>query len=126
MLRTDAHAGTSGDQAEPTIASELDTFNVALNKQLQVSTDTVQAQHSVSLILNLSMLHEAAALTQHAGRIARPSLLVSRQLLLQGDPRDAIINFVREEGLDLLLVGRSLGGRFKKVLRCSHTLLWAC
>jgi nucleotide-binding universal stress UspA family protein len=42
---------------------------------------------------------------------------VSRQLLLQGDPRDAIINFVREEGLDLLLVGRSLGGRFKKVLR---------
>ena len=39
-------------------------------------------------------------------------------LRLQGDPRDAIISFVREEGLDLLLVGRSLGGRFKKVPRC--------
>jgi hypothetical protein len=36
MLRTDTPAGTPGDQAEPTIASELDTFNVALNKQLQV------------------------------------------------------------------------------------------
>lgn len=57
MLRSDAHAGTSGDQAEPTIASELDTFNVALNKQLQVSIDTVQAQHSIFFDLRLSMLY---------------------------------------------------------------------
>jgi hypothetical protein len=37
-LGSDTPAGTSGGQAEPTIASELDTFNVALNKQLQVIT----------------------------------------------------------------------------------------
>ena len=100
----DTPAGTSGGRAEPSIASELDTFNVALNKQLQVIRHLVLIQHS-KFIMSVAY---TMSITSHERAVP----------WLQGDPRDAIINFVREEGLDLLLVGRSLGGRFKKVPQC--------
>ena len=45
-LRADTPAGTSGEQPEPTIASELDTFTVAVNKQLQVINIRSQSKRS--------------------------------------------------------------------------------
>lgn len=124
-LRADTPAGTSGEQPEPTIASELDTFTVAVNKQLHVINIHSQPKRSKSLtnmlvhvVHMLSLTHEIWGM-QYG--ICSAQACMCR---LQGDPRDAIISFAREEGLDLLLVGRSVGGRFKKVQQCCPTQVW--
>lgn len=41
---------------------------------------------------------------------------------MQGDPRERICSFAKEEGLDILMVGRSLGSRFKKAFTPGGTV----
>ena len=110
-LGSDTPAATSGDQPEPTIASELDTFNVAVNKQLQV----IGTLSTPGMFTAIPLLVYVLPWTRLLWARNSHNVRTRATLQLQGDPRDAIINFVRDEEVDLLLVGRSLGGRFKKV-----------